>query len=315
MTNAEGNKGSAGLKDWIRAEAFRLGFSHCGFARNGSLEELRPFYDDFILRKGHAGLGYLETHLEKRLRPELVMEGAKTIIAFLMNYFPQELIPEDNNFIISKYAYGNDYHVVIRNRMKELINFLQSLPGNLHAKGFVDSGVVAEKAWAQKCGVGWQGKNTVILNKPGGSFFFIGILLLEQEIEPDMPATDHCGDCRNCVTACPTGALDAPYQLDIRRCISYLTIETKGEIPADLKSKLNDRIYGCDICQDVCPYNRFAKPHQSGEFFASLPLMKMRKPDWVALTEPEFDRIFSNSPVKRIGYQRLMRNIRAAAGQ
>jgi epoxyqueuosine reductase len=293
------------FKELIKSEATRLGFSHTGFARNTSLEELRPFYSEFIRRKGHAGMEYLETNLEKRFHPELLLEGAKTVIALLVNYFPQETIPEHDNLVISKYAYGDDYHKIIRNRLKELTGYMQQHCGPLHARGFVDSGTVLEKAWAQKCGVGWQGKNTLIINRSSGSFFFIGIILTDLELEPDEAETDHCGTCTQCVSACPTGALDTPYQLDIPRCISYLTIESKTAIPAGLKDKLNSRIYGCDICQDACPYNRFSAPHDIPEFLPSEFLVNMRKSDWTALTEPEFDRLFEKSSIKRSGYQRL----------
>ncbi|MCX6269489.1 MAG: tRNA epoxyqueuosine(34) reductase QueG [Bacteroidetes bacterium] len=295
------------LKQRIKEEALRLGFSFCGVARNDSLDELRPFYSGFIQRNGHAGLKYLETNFEKRLHPELIMEDAKSVIALLLNYFPPEIIPEEDNFIISKYAYGRDYHVIMRNRLNELIQFMKLSFGDHLAKGFADSGQVLEKAWAQKCGVGWQGKNTLIINPTAGSFYFIGIILTELELEPDLAETDHCGNCTNCVNACPTGALDTPYQLNIPLCISYLTIESRAEIPADLKGKLNDRIYGCDICQDVCPYNRFARPHQIPEFSPSEPLKNLRKKEWIDLTEPDFNRIFADSPVKRVGYRRFKR--------
>jgi epoxyqueuosine reductase len=295
------------LKIRIREEAIRLGFSHCGMAANNSLEELRPYYADFIRRGGHAGMGYLETNFEKRMHPELVLEGTKTVIALLINYFPPVIIPAKNNFIISKYAYGHDYHDIVRDRMKQLIDFMKRASGSIHTRAFVDSGPVLEKAWAQKCGVGWQGKNTLILNKSAGSFFFIGIILTDLELEPDEPETDHCGSCDKCMKACPTGALHEPYRLDIPRCISYLTIETNDDIPGELKSRLNDRIYGCDICQDVCPYNRFATPHHIQEFLPSETLMNMRKSDWAAMTEPEFEEIFAGSAVKRSGYQRLRR--------
>ena len=300
------------LKQLIKTEALRLGFSHCGFASNDSLEELRPFYTGFIRRNGHAGMKYLETNFEKRMHPDLVLEGTKTVIALLMNYFPPVKAPEKDNFIISKYAVGADYHLLLRDRIRELINFMKITCGSLQAKGFADSGVILEKAWARKCGVGWQGKNTLIINKSGGSFFFVGIILTNLELEADQPETDHCGSCNNCISACPTGALDTPYQLDIPRCIAFQTIENKEEIPDDMISKLNDRIYGCDICQDVCPYNRFASPHPVPEFTPSESIMQMRKKDWLALTEHDFNRIFADSPVKRVGYQKLMRNIQAA---
>jgi epoxyqueuosine reductase len=297
------------LKELIKTEAFRLGFSHCGFAHNGSLDHLRPFYTGFLQRNGHAGLKYLETNFEKRMNPELVLEGTTSVIALLLNYYPPEIIPPEDNFIISKYAYGTDYHLVMRSKINDLVRIMKNSRIGIQAKGFVDSGLVLEKTWAQQCGVGWQGKNTLIINKSEGSFFFIGIILTDAEIEPDLPETDHCGSCSNCVSACPTGALNKPYQLDIQRCISYQTIENKEEIPDDLKSKFNDRIYGCDICQDVCPYNRFASPHQMPEFLPSEQLKKLRKKDWVAMTEPDFNNIFADSPVQRVGFQRLKRGI------
>ncbi len=295
------------LKERIKTESLRLGFSHCGMTRNDSLEKLRPFYSAFLKRNGHAGMGYLESNFERRMHPELVLEGARSVIALLVNYFPPATIPEQDNFILAKYAYGSDYHRVVKDRLNEFVHFMKLTCGSHQAKAFVDSGAILEKAWAQKCGVGWQGKNTLIINKSSGSFFFIGIILTDLELEPDAPETDHCGACNHCATACPTGALDIPYQLDIPRCISYQTIENREEIPAELKSKLNDRIYGCDICQDVCPYNRFASPHQIPAFLPPEPVMNFRKKEWIALTEPDFNRIFADSPIKRSGYQRLKR--------
>jgi len=297
------------LKQLIKTEAVRLGFSHCGVTKNDSLEAIRPFYSDFIQRNGYAHLKYLQTWFEKRIRPDLVMEETKSVIALLVNYFPPVVIPENDNFIISKHAYGNDYHVLIKSRLNELIHFIKKSCGSNHAMGFVDSGPVLEKAWAQKCGVGWQGKNTLIINRSAGSFFFIGIIFTDLQLEPDPPETDHCGKCTNCVKACPTGALDLPYQLNIPRCIAYQTIESKEVIPMDLKNNFNDRIYGCDICQDVCPYNRFAHPHQIPEFLPSETLMNLRKKDWISLSAEDFKKIFKDSSIKRLGYQRLKRNM------
>jgi epoxyqueuosine reductase len=297
------------LKQVIRTEALRLGFSFCGFAKNEGLEEIRHFYTGFVKRNDHPSLEYLKTHFEKRLHPELVLEGTKTVIALLMNYFPREIIPEEDNYIIAKYAYGADYHVVLRNRMKELISGMRLYAEDLDARAFVDSGVVLEKAWAQKCGVGWQGKNTLIINKTSGSFFFIGIILTNLELEPDLPEPDHCSTCNRCISACPTGALNEPYRLDIIRCISYQTIENREDIPPDIRSRLGNRIYGCDICQDVCPYNRFAKPHQTTEFSPTDRLVTMRKKDWITMTETDFMQIFPDSPVKRVGYAKLKRGI------
>jgi epoxyqueuosine reductase len=315
MPGIQEKKTNVGLKEQIREEALQLGFSYCGIARNEPLEAWRPFFTAFFQREGHAGLGFLETKLENRLHPELLLKGTKSVIALLMNYYPQQVIPEAGNFIIAKYAYGRDYHLLIRERLERLISRMKSISGEICAVAFVDSGPVLEKAWAQRCGLGWQGKNTLIINKRAGSFFFIGIIFTDLILEPDTPETNHCGECEKCVKACPTGALDTPYQLGIRRCISYLTIESKEEIPNDVKDKLHDRIYGCDICQDVCPYNRFAVPHFVAEFTPAGSLMQLRKKDWLSLTKTDFDRIFVDSPIKRSGYQRLMNNIRAAAAQ
>ena len=233
MLGAGGKKSTIIIGEQIRAEALQLGFSFCGIAKNQPLEELRPFYTAFVQRGGQAGLEYLKTHLEKRLHPELVMEKTRTVVAVMMNYYPQQVIPETDNFILAKYAYGGDYHLIMRERLGKLINFMNSLATDICTRAFVDSGPMLEKAWAQRCGVGWQGKNTLIIHPSAGSFFFIGIILTNLEIEPDIPAKDHCGSCEKCIKACPTGALDTPYQLNIPRCISYLTIESKEEIPGE----------------------------------------------------------------------------------
>ena len=295
----------------IIKRALELGFSQCGFAKCEPLEDLHAFYDDFVAEKRFATLDYLERYAAERLNPCLLLPGAKTVICLTMNYYPPAQIPETDNFIIARYAYGKDYHLVVRERMEALTRSMQSAYGDILTRVFMDSGNVLEKAWARRCGIGWQGKHTLILNRSGGSFFFIGIILTDLEIIPDQPGTDHCGDCEKCVKACPTGALDMPYQLDIPRCISYQTIENKTLIPDDLRNKLRDRIYGCDLCQDACPYNRHAPAHSIPEFLPSEELIKMRKKDWISLTEQEFDEIFTGTPVKRVGYERLMRNIRA----
>jgi len=297
------------LKDNIRQEAARLGFSHTGFAAIGNFEELRPYFNELFTRQNYSDLTYLQTYLEKRLNPQLVVAEAKSVIALLMNYFPGEVIPEDDNYIISKYAYGSDYHVVVRQQMNELMAFIQNCSDCQKIRAFVDSGAILEKLWAQRCGVGWQGKNTLIINKTSGSFHFIGILLTDLELPPDQPETDHCGGCRKCLDACPTGALHHPYQLEIPLCIAYQTIENKGDIPDTLKEKLNNRIYGCDICQDVCPYNRQARPHAIPEFRLQEPLKKLRRDDWRSLNEAQFNQLFEHSPMKRTGFDKLVRNM------
>lgn len=295
----------------IKSRAKELGFTFCGIAKAEPLEEQRHFYKEYIINKHHHSLHFLETHLENRLNPLLLLPGARSVIALLMNYYPPEVIPEEDNFIIAKYAYGKDYRLVIKKKINDLIIFLKKEYGEVDSRIYVDSGPVLEKTWAQKCGIGWQGKNTLLINKNSGSFFFIGIILTNLELDPDQPEKDHCGECTRCINACPTEALSRPYQLDISRCISYHTIESKDEIPEALKDKIRDRIYGCDICQDVCPYNKFASPHHEPDFLPPAALTRMRKNDWLELTEEKFNELFRKSPVFRIGYGKLMSTIRA----
>ncbi|MEI6456359.1 MAG: tRNA epoxyqueuosine(34) reductase QueG [bacterium] len=296
-------------KEHIRKESSRLGFSFCGFARAEPLEQRRSFYQSFLREKRHGEIGYLETQLEKRLDPRLLMPEAKSVIALLMNYFPGEIIPAENNYIIAKYAYGSDYHPFMKEKLRALSSFIMGTGNGVLAMPFSDSGVVKEKLWAQQCGLGWQGKNTILINKNQGSFFFIGIILTNLEIGPDKPDKDHCGTCDHCVKACPTGALDTPYQLEITRCLSYHTIETSGEFPDEFRLNQYDRIYGCDICQDACPFNRRAVPSPETDFRPSEALKSLRKPAWHRLTEEDFSRIFEKSAVKRTGYKKLMDNL------
>jgi epoxyqueuosine reductase len=297
----------------IKTAALKLGFSFCGIALAEPLENKREYYSAFIKENRHGIFQYLETNLEKRLDPGLILEDAKSVIAVLLNYYPPEIFSEEDNFIIAKYAYGKDYHAVLKNKMNDLIRFLNAEYPGLKAKSFVDSGPVMEKTWAQQAGLGWQGKNTLLINKNSGSFYFIGIIITNLDLDPDQPETDHCGECRRCVEACPTEALSHPYQLDISRCISYHTIENKNGIPEEFKEKLHDRIYGCDICQDVCPYNKFASPPHESDFLPSAKLKMMRKKDWLSLTEEQFNTLFIGTPVYRTGYRRLKENIRFVA--
>ncbi len=227
----------------------------------------------------------------------------------MMNYYPQEIIPEEDNYVISKYAYGKDDHIVVKERVEKLAFFItESFKPSL-VKSFFDSGPVSEKIWAQRCGVGWQGKNTLIINRKGGSFYHIGIILTDLNLYPDEPETDRCGSCDKCINACPTGALNSPYQLEIARCISYQTIENRGEIPQEIKGNLRDRIFGCDICQDVCPFNRFAKPTKEKHFLPSPELTALRKKEWREMGEETFNRIFRDSGIIRTGYQTVKRNM------
>jgi epoxyqueuosine reductase len=294
----------------IKSEALKLGFSFCGIANVEPLEDKREFYSEFIRQKRHGKFHYLETNLEKRLNPGLIIEDARSIIAVLLSYYPPEPLPEKDNFVIAKYAYGKDYHIVLKKKMNDLIRFIKAEYPDLRSKSFVDSGAVMEKTWAQQSGLGWQGKNTLLINRNCGSFFFIGIILTNLELEPDQPEKDHCGHCEKCIRACPTGALEHPYQLDISRCISFHTIENKEPIPKALKNKFRNRIFGCDICQDVCPYNKSAIRHHEPDFLASEILSGMRKNDWINLTKEKFDELFRESCIKRTGYEKLMGTIK-----
>jgi epoxyqueuosine reductase len=296
------------MKELLKSEAKRLGFYHCGIAAAGTMEHLRPFYTSFLQKGGAVTMKYLETSFEKRMNPALLLPGVKSVIALLMNYYPGEIHAGLRDFIISKYAVRKDAYPLIKTRMEALVAFLRESEPGTKAKLFIDSGPVLEKAWAQQCGVGWQGKNTLIIHKTGGSFFFIGIMLTDLELAPDPPATDHCGDCNRCREACPTGALDEPYRLDIARCISYHTIEHKSDIPAAVRDKMSGRIYGCDICQDVCPYNRFATPVTDPAFRALPEITDLKKPVWETMTEESFGKIFGGTPVARTGYAKMMKN-------
>jgi epoxyqueuosine reductase len=297
----------------IKAKAIDLGFAFCGFAKAVALEEDLAFFTTYLREKRNAKLDYLARAPEKRMDPRKVFEGARTVIGLLMNYFPGETLPAEDNFIISKYGYGKDYHEILKARTNILVHFMNEEYGPLNAKSFVDSGPVLEKAWAQRCGLGWRGKNTILINPSKGSFHFIATILTDLVIEPDIPEKDHCGNCHLCLDACPTGALEAPYTLTPSKCISYLTIKEKEDIPRELLEKFHDRIYGCDICQDVCPYNRFAVPHSTPEFFLPERLKKMRKRDWLQLTQEEFGILFRDSAIQRPGYEKLMKNIRNVA--
>lgn len=294
----------------IRTCAGEIGFDACGFARCENLEEWRPFYTDFIAREGHAGFAYLKNNLEKRLNPNLILPGTKSVISLLMNYFPPEPDPDGNSCIISKYAWGKDYHAVMKLKMQMLVDEIRKLDPASENRSFADSGVLLEKVWGQRCGVGWQGKNTLLINKLQGSFHFIGIILTTMELEPDSPETDHCGSCTKCIDACPTGALSTPWQLDIRQCISYYTIENKEDVPEELAAKFQNRIFGCDICQDACPWNRFSRTAAEPAFTIKPPWLSWKMEQWLELTQESFRELFAGTAIERTGYEHLMRMIR-----
>lgn len=296
------------LSSKIKQKALQSGFTACGFARAEALSVEGKRFMEYLSGKKNANLLYLERNPENRIDPTLTFPEAKTVICLLLNYYPSINIPEENNFIISRYAYGKDYHMVLKEKMKVLSDYLMQECGSKDSRTFVDSGPVLEKAWAARAGVGWQGKHSILLNNERGSFHFIGIIITDIDLEYDQPAEDHCGSCTKCIDACPTNAL-TPYQLDPSMCISNLTINNGLEITPELSSLMNGRIYGCDICQEVCPYNRFAIPTTEPSFSPNPNLVKMRKADWLNLTQEKFDEIFAETPIKRNGYKRFMKNL------
>ncbi|OQD43744.1 tRNA epoxyqueuosine(34) reductase QueG [Croceivirga radicis] len=294
----------------IKTEAERLGFLSCGISKAGFLEEEAPRLEKWLQANLHGQMGYMANHFDKRLDPTKLVEGAKSVISLLLNYFPEEK-QRPNSYKISKYAYGKDYHYVIKNKLKQLINFIQDEIGEVDGRAFVDSAPVLDKAWAAKSGLGWIGKNSNLITQKVGSFYFIAELIVDLDLEYDLPTTDHCGTCTACIDACPTQAIIAPYVVDGSKCISYLTIELKEAIPSAFSEKMDNWMFGCDVCQDVCPWNRFSVPHDEPEFKAREELLNYSKQEWEELTQEVFQEIFRKSAVKRTKYKGLMRNITA----
>jgi epoxyqueuosine reductase len=296
----------------IKTEAHRLGFSFCGISKADFLEEEAPLLEQWLRENRHGKMSYMENHFDMRLDPRKLVPGAKSVISLLLNYYPeQEQDTEKSHYKISKYAYGKDYHKVLKKKLKELHDFIRANIGEVDGRAFVDSAPVMDKAWAKKSGLGWMGKNTNIITKKEGSFFFIAELIVDLELDYDQPIKDYCGSCTRCIDACPTDALIEPYKIDGSKCISYFTIEVKENIPIEYLGKLDEWIFGCDICQDVCPWNRFSKPTREPDF-APLPgLLEMQKQDWDEITEEIFDKVFKDSPFKRPKFEGLKRNILA----
>lgn len=283
---------------------------YCGISKADFLEKEAKQLDQWLKNDYHGKMSYMENHFDKRLDPRLLVDNAKSVVSLLLNYYPSEAQNSDAPKI-SKYAYGQDYHFVIKDKLKELFAFIQDEIGEVGGRVFVDSAPVMDKVWAQKSGLGWMGKNTNIIHPKHGSFFFIAELILDLELEPDGPIKDYCGTCTKCIDACPTDAIVKPYVVDGSKCISYLTIELKDQIlPSEFKGKMNNWAFGCDICQDVCPWNRFSKPHNERQFNPSENLLKMNKADWEDLTQEVFQELFRKSAVKRTKFEGLKRNIR-----
>ncbi len=292
----------------IKFKAKELGFSAIGISKAEFLEKESSYLKEWLENGFHGEMQYMENHFEKRTDPRKLVEGAKSIISLLYNYFPENK-QSGNTYKISKYAYGKDYHYVLKDKLFQLLEFIQNEITEVNGRAFVDSAPVMDKVWAAKSGLGWIGKNTNLISKEYGSFVFIGELIIDLELEYDNePIKDYCGNCTKCIEACPTNALK-PYQLDARKCISYLTIEKNGEIPEEFKGKWKDWIFGCDMCQDVCPWNSKAKPSDEPQFQISDLLRNMNKEEWQSLDKEMYKKLFKSSPIERTKFEGLKRNI------
>jgi epoxyqueuosine reductase len=292
----------------IKTKVKELGFEYCGVSKAEFLEEEAPRLEAWLNQGRQGSMNWMENHFDKRLDPRLLVDGAKSVVSLLLNYYPEKEIL-NSDYKISKYAYGKDYHTVIKDKLKELIDYLKTEIGDLNGRAFVDSAPVMDKVWAKKSGLGWVGKNTNLINRETGSFFFIAELILDIELEYDGPVKDYCGTCTRCLDACPTDALQTPYVIDGSKCISYLTIELKENIPDEFKGKMDNWIFGCDVCQDVCPWNSFSKMNQNPEFKPKDELVMMSNKDWEEITEEAFGPLFKDSPIKRSKYKGISRNI------
>ena len=325
--------------EWIIKEAERLGFDACGIANATALEEESTHVEQWLEDECEGEMGYLTRNKEKRYDPRLLVEGTKSIVTILYNYYPKQSLDDSGCYKIAKYAYGADYHDVLKRKMRQLLEDIETQTGKLEGvRIFVDSAPVLDRAWAVRCGLGFIGKNTMLIHPPlsltasrsqhnkdeialeptagrnqrqcGGSFFFIGHLFLPLELEETgKPLSNRCGRCTKCLDACPTGALEAPFHIDARKCISYLTIEYKGSLENHNPESFKGWMYGCDICQDVCPYNHFALPNMEPEFQPSEKLLAMRDDDWKNLNQADFEALFKHSAVQRAGFEGLKRNI------
>ncbi|MFV8373696.1 tRNA epoxyqueuosine(34) reductase QueG [Flavobacterium sp. LB1P71] len=293
---------------FIKSEAKRLGFLACGISKAQFLEEEAPRLENWLNRNRNGEMAYMENHFDKRLNPVLLVDDAKSVVSLLLNYYPEELQNPDS-YKISKYAYGQDYHFVIKEKLKEFLFSIQSTIGEVSGRAFVDSAPVLDKAWAAKSGLGWIGKNSNLLTQKVGSFYFIAELIIDLDLEHDNATSDHCGTCTACIDACPTEAIIGPYIVDGSKCISYFTIELKENIPQEMKGKFDDWAFGCDVCQDVCPWNKFSKAHNEPLFRPNPELLSMSKKDWKEITEETFRVVFKNSPLKRAKFQGMKRNI------
>lgn len=299
---------------FIKAKAKDLGFMYCGIAKADFLEDEAPRLEEWLNQEKHGRMSYMENHFDKRLDPRKLVPGAKSVVSLMYNYYPKNDLAKDNAYKIAKYAYGKDYHFIIKEKLKAFMGEIHKEIGAVDGRVFVDSAPVMERSWAEKAGIGWVGKNSLLLNKQSGSFFFLAEMILDLELEYDGPAKDYCGTCTACMDSCPTDAIPDPYVVDASKCISYFTIELKDELPEEFQGQFKDWVFGCDICQDVCPWNRFSKPHNEPAFEPHDQLQNMNKSDWEEMTHEVFNELFRKSAVKRTKYEGLKRNIKFVKG-
>jgi epoxyqueuosine reductase len=296
------------LTNFIKSKSIDLGFISCGISKADFLEDEAANLENWLKNEMHGEMSYMERNFDMRLDPRKILNGAKSVISLTYNYYTDKL-QKDENFKISKYAFGTDYHFVIREKLKNLLFLIREKVGDINGRVFVDSAPILERAWAKKSGLGWIGKNTNLISKNVGSFFFLCEIIVDIELDYDYSTTDHCGTCTACIDACPTNAIVEPYKVDGSRCISYLTIELKENMPEYAKDSYDKWVFGCDICQDVCPWNKFSKPHNEPLFNADEKFLSMSKNEWLEITKETFDKVFKDSAVKRTGYDGLKRNI------
>ena len=294
----------------IRQKAFELGFSHVGISKAAFLEEEAPRLEKWLLNNMHGKMSYMERYFDKRLDPRLLVEGAKSVVSLLLNYYPENTQIDSDAPKISRYAYGKDYHEVIKEKLHKLLQFIRDHIGEVSGRAFTDSAPVLDRAWAAKSGLGWIGKNSNLIHPKAGSYFFIAELIIDLELEPDAPMRDYCGTCTRCIDACPTGAIISPQVVDGSKCISYFTIELREQIPETVKGQFDNWAFGCDVCQEVCPWNRFSKPTGEISFAPKDEILNWNKKDWEEITEDVFKKVFADSPLKRTGFEGLKRNLK-----
>ncbi|MGB0863081.1 MAG: tRNA epoxyqueuosine(34) reductase QueG [Saprospiraceae bacterium] len=294
---------------FVKQSALDLGFSFVGVAKARQLDEEAKRLEKWLNQGFHGEMSYMENHFDKRIDPTKLVDGAKTVVTLMYNYYTDEKPTDENAPKISKYAYGKDYHHVVKNKLKTLLALINEEIGEVSGRCFVDSAPVMERDWAKHSGMGWIGKNSLLINKQQGSFFFLAELIIDLELSPDAPIKDYCGTCTRCIDACPTDAIVEPFLVDGSKCISYFTIELKAAIPDEVKGKFENWMFGCDICQDVCPWNRFSKRHAEPSFEPHADLLGLTRNDWEEVTEEVFRVLFRKSAVKRTKFKGLKRNI------